>query len=97
MSLTYTSFQAGDATRTTSFELKCTNTTSYTVGFDVASGNVLGLNYNLAVSPPSGLGTGTAQTAPGHTVTATVPGGQAGTCAAGTCSSSVTRNVTVTY
>lgn len=97
MTLAYTSFQPGDATGTTSFELKCTNTTSYTVGFDAASGNLLGLNYTLGVSPPSGLGTGTPQPAPGHTVTATVPGGQAGTCASGTCSSSVTRNVTISY
>lgn len=97
MSLNYTSFQVGNATGTTSFEMKCTNTTSYTVAFDTASGTILGLNYNLGVSPASGLGTGTPQTAPGHTVTATVPGGQVGTCAAGTCNSSVTRNVTISY
>ena len=97
INLTYTSFQTGNSSGTSSFELKCTNTTTYTVGFDTPSGTVLGLNYNLAAAPGTGTGTGVTQTPPGHTVTATIPSGQGGTCSGPSCSGTASRSVVITY
>lgn len=97
ISLSYTSFQTDSSSGTTSFQLKCTNTTTYTVGFDTPTGTVLGLNYGVSVAPASGTGTGVMQVPPGHTVTATIPGGQAGACSGPSCNATSSRSVVVSY
>lgn len=94
ITLSYTSFSATAVSGNSPFQLRCTNTTTYTLGFDTASGTVLGLNYDLTLNSASGTGSGLSQS---YTSTATLPAGQAGTCTGANCTSTVTRSVVVTY
>ncbi|HET7731918.1 MAG TPA: spore coat protein U domain-containing protein [Usitatibacter sp.] len=94
ITLAYTDAQAGPATGTTTFALRCTNTLPYSLSFTAAGGTVAGLAYTLAASGQTAAGTGAAQTV---TVTATAAGGQSITCATATCSGSQAHTVTVTY
>lgn len=79
---------------TTTFGVTCTNALPYTMALDATSGTLLGLNYTLALGAASSVGTGVAQT---HTITGSMAGGQSGTCAAGTCTASQPRTLTITY
>ena len=94
MTLNYTSFSSSPVSASTPFQLRCTNSTTYTLGFDTPTGTVLGLNYNLSLNTGTGTGSGVPQ---GYTVTATLPAGQAGTCSGASCTSTITRSVLVTY
>jgi spore coat protein U-like protein len=101
VTVNYTSFQGTAATGTGSFQMRCTNTTPYSLALDAVSGTALGLNYAVGLgtvgtsSVPSQAGTGVAQS---YSVAASIAAGQSGTCAvtAG-CSATDTRIVTVTY
>lgn len=79
---------------TTTFGVTCTNALPYTMALDATSGTLLGLDYTLALSTASSVGIGAAQT---HTITGTMAAGQSGTCAAGTCTASQARTLTITY
>jgi hypothetical protein len=94
LNLVYTSFQPGSASDSQSFQMKCTNTTSFSVGFDQSTASVLGLTYNLSSLPTTDVGSGTPAT---YSVTATIPGNQAGTCGTGSCTATSTRSVVVSY
>lgn len=95
ITLNYTSFQVTQATATTTYGVRCTDALPYTMSLDATSGTIVGLPYTLALSAPSGTGTGNlVQT---YTITGTIAGGMAGTCATATCSGSQTRTLTVTY
>lgn len=94
LNLGYTSFQPGAVSDTQPFQLKCTNTTSISIGFDASTASVLGLTYNLSVDKPSDVGTGSPST---YNVTATINGGQAGTCGTGTCTGTASRSVQISY
>jgi spore coat protein U-like protein len=94
VTLNYASFSASPVSAPSSFQTRCTNTTTYNLGFDAASGTVLGLTYNLTMASPSGTGNGTPQT---YGLTVTLPAGQAGTCSGASCTSTVTRNVVISY
>lgn len=85
---------AGAANASTSFGVTCTSTLPYTLALDATSGTLLGLGYTLALSAPGGSGTGVQQL---YTISGTIPGGQAGTCATGTCTASQPRVLTITY
>jgi spore coat protein U-like protein len=92
----YTSFQLAAATANTAYAVRCTIGETYTMALDATTGNLLTLTYNLALSNPGGqTGTGFPQN---FTVNGTIPGGQAGTCAMGVCTSAPqVRTLTITY
>ena len=65
------------------------------MALDATAGNLLGLNYSLALSNPGGqTGTGFPQN---FTINGTVAAGQSGTCGGGICTSAAPRTLTVTY
>lgn len=89
----YTSFgPAANAGAT--FGATCTNQLPYTMALDATSGTLLGMNYSLSLSATSGTGTGAALT---YAISGTMAAGQAGTCAAGTCSASQARTLIISY
>lgn len=96
---TYTALQiTALVAPTANIVLNCTANLPYTLALDANSGVVSGLNYSLtinALTPPvSSRGTGPGQT---HMMVGTMPANQAGTCATGTCTSTQTRTLTVSY
>ena len=93
MTINYTSFGPAQP-GTSNFQLRCTNTTTYTMALDATSGTALGLNYSVAVSAPSGTGSGVAQP---YTVDGSVAAGQSGTCNTTLCTTTQTRVLTITY
>ncbi|MBC7601694.1 MAG: hypothetical protein H7255_03420 [Ramlibacter sp.] len=109
IALAYTSFQAGASSNTTSYVFRCTNTLPISsITLDAVAGGGLGgativdtatnLNYTVSLTGVPVAGNGVNQTV---TVTATIPGGQAGTCASASCtnaaSANKTRTITFTY
>jgi spore coat protein U-like protein len=78
----------------TTLGVTCTLSLPYSLALDATSGTIAGLNYTLALSPLSSVGTGVQQS---HTVTGTIAAGQAGTCAAGSCTGTRAHSVTITY
>jgi spore coat protein U-like protein len=94
VAFTYAAFRATAATASTTFGVTCTNLLPYSIALDATSGVVAGLQYLLSLSGSSNTGTGIQQS---YTVNGTMPAGQAGTCATGTCSGTDTRTLTITY
>ncbi len=93
--LNYTSFRATAATGTSNFGLSCTYNTPYTITLTAPStGTLLGVNYSLALSAPSGTGTAAPQT---YTVTGTAAADQSGTCTSGSCTASQNHTITVGF
>ena len=104
----YTSMQAGAATATGGgFSVTCTNSLPYTFGLQSGSGaatppgaatisvtdNALNLGYSLGLSAAGGSGNGAAQS---YSVTGTMAGSQAGTCATASCNNAAATNRTHT-
>lgn len=81
-------------TRTVNFAVRCTTDMPYTMTTDVAEGVLTGLRYTLGVNTPSATGTGAPQT---YGITATIPAGQAGQCATGSCTGTRTHTLTISY
>lgn len=85
-----------------SFGATCTSTLPYTMSLDANNGVVSGLQYSLLLSNTNSGGTstlnssgsGAAQT---FFINGSMPAGQAGTCATGSCLGSDPRTLTVTY
>lgn len=101
--LTYTSFQAGNSTGSSGFNVTCTNTLTYTpsVSGAATTDDAVNLAYTLALTPPVGGGTGTGA-AQAYTVGATIASGQSGNCnSLTTCDNTAATNkghtVTITY
>lgn len=105
LAFVYTSFQTLPAAPTSLFQMKCTNTLAYTVGFTIGAAPAatdLGivdaatnLTYSLALSSTVGPGTGIDKP---YTITGTMLGGQSGTCLTATCSgTNAARTVYVWY
>lgn len=99
ISLSYTSFASNPSTDTSSFQLRCTNTTTYDLGIDAvaattAAGTLLGLNYTLGLSVAGGTGTALNQS---YLINATVPPNQAGTCTGASCSATATHTLMISY
>lgn len=90
----YTSFTASAQTGNSPFQLRCTNTTPYSLSLDATSASLLGLNYTLALSASNGTGSGVAQS---YSTTVSVPASQSGTCNTATCTATRTHTLTVTY
>lgn len=81
-------------TPSTTFGVNCTTALAYSMALDVTTGTLVGLNYSIALSAPSSTGIGAQQT---HSINGTMAAGQAGTCAAGTCTGSRVHALTITY
>lgn len=91
----YASFQLAAAAASTAYAVRCTIGETYTMALDATAGNLLALNYTLALSNPAGqTGTGFPQN---FAINGTIPGGQSGTCATGACTSTQMRTLTITY
>jgi spore coat protein U-like protein len=93
MTFNYTSFGSA-ANANTAFGATCTNLLPYSMSLDTTTGTLLGLNYSLALSAGSATGNGLQQS---YSITGTMVAGQAGTCAAGTCSASASHTLTISY
>lgn len=93
LTLNYAAFGA-QVSQSTSFGVTCTNGMPYTMSTDVPEAVLNGLRYTLGLSTTAANGTGAPQT---HQITATVPAGQAGACASGSCSATRTHALTITY
>ena len=100
----YTSLQAAVANATGGgFSVSCTNTLPYTFGLQAGNGaatppgaatiavtdNAVNLNYSLGLSAAGATGNGAAQA---FSVTGTMAGSQAGTCAAASCTNGAVTN-----
>lgn len=95
LSMNYTSFTSTPATGNAAFQLSCTYNSPYTLTIGPpVTGTLLGLNYSLALSAPSGTGTGGPQS---FSVNGTVASGQSGTCATSSCSASQAHTITVGF
>lgn len=111
VTLTYTAFQATDATANTAFTVRCTNTYPYSIAVAADTASVAGVNYYLTLaagstasytnaagnaSLASQVGDGTAKP---YTIGVSAPKNQSGTCtsATGDCIGSNTHTITVTY
>ena len=95
LTLAYTSFQATAASASTGFAVLCTLGTPYTASLDAAGGTLADLNYQLAITP-AGARTGSGAAQP-MSIVGSLAAGQAGTCAAASCSASRTHTLTITY
>jgi spore coat protein U-like protein len=93
IALGYTAF-GPQVSGTTSIGVTCTAGMPYVVSTDTAEAVLSGLRYVLSPGSVSSNGSGALQT---HTITATVPGGQAGTCASGACNATRTHTLTISY
>ena len=104
----YTSLQAGASAATGGgFSVSCTSTLPYTLGLQSGNGaatppgaatiavtdNAVNLNYSLGLSAAGATGNGLAQA---FSVTGTMAGSQAGTCAAASCTNAAATNKTHT-
>lgn len=94
MNISYTAFSTAAATGASNFAVRCTNTTPYTMALDSLGGTLTGLMYSLSLSAPSSSGSGSPKS---HSVTGTIPPGQAGTCTGAACAASRTHTLTVGY
>jgi hypothetical protein len=101
----YTSFQAAASTGTGGgFNMKCTNTMPYKLGFDstatpattlAVTDDKVNLAYTLGLSATTGTGSGVDQA---YTVTGTMASAQAGTCLTASCTNSgATNNVRTVF
>lgn len=91
LAFTYTSFGAAATATGGAFNMKCTNTMPYKIGFDTAATPVAtlavtdtatNLAYTLGLSAVTGTGSGIDQA---YSVTGTMASGQAGTCLTASC------------
>ncbi|MBS7808031.1 spore coat U domain-containing protein [Variovorax sp. PCZ-1] len=94
INLSYQAFSASPVNATTNFSVNCTNQTPYTMSLSANSGTIAGILYNLSLSATSVNATGAPQA---HSITATAPANQAGTCATGTCTGTQAHTLTITY
>ncbi len=98
ISMSYTSLSTSPVTASSNYSINCTNSTTYTMALNSSNGVLVGLQYTLALSATgTRTGSGFQQN---YTVNATIPAGQAGTCASGSCSATSlvgAHVVTITY
>ena len=110
LTFAYTSFQPGPSSSSTSFSINCTLSVPYTASLDAyaatdtATSIIYALNLGQSIlptgstyspgAPLSAVGSGMAQTI---SIDGAIAPGQAGTCAAASCSGTTTRTLTITY
>lgn len=98
----YTSFTVTPVSATTDFAVQCTNTLPYSMALNTANADTLGLLIPLSIRDSADTtnvtGTQTAgAAATSYKIRADIAAGQQGTCATATCTSTVTRTLTITY
>ena len=96
VSFTYTSFQGASSNAGTTYGVRCTTTTPYTMALDGTlpyTYSLLGLTYTLSL-PAGATGSGLTQT---HTINGSIAAGQAGACATGVCNGTQTRTLTISW
>jgi spore coat protein U-like protein len=108
LAFAYTSLQAGVSNSTGGgFSVSCTTSLPYTFGLQSGNGaatppggatisvtdNAVNLNYSLGLSAAGATGSGAAQA---FSVTGTMAGSQAGTCAVASCTNAAATNKTHT-
>jgi len=98
VAFTYTSFGSAATGTGGGFNVKCTNTLPFKIGFtnaatpavsETVTDQAVSLAYTLGLSAATGTGTGVDQS---FSVTGTMAANQAGTCATGTCTNSASTN-----
>ncbi|MHB1123112.1 MAG: spore coat protein U domain-containing protein [Ramlibacter sp.] len=94
LGFSYTSFQPTAANVSAFFGVTCTNGLPYTISLDSTSGTIAGLSYSLALSGAAGTGSGVQQSL---SVDGSMPAGQPGTCAMGTCAGTNPHTLTIAY
>ena len=90
----YTSFSTSSVAASTTYQARCSTNLAYTMALDATSGTVIGLAYSLSLGVSTGTGNGALQS---YTINGTMAAGQVGICAAGSCTSSDPRTLTITY
>lgn len=95
LSFNYTAFSTTAQTASTSFLLRCSTSLPWSITVSPATSTLLGLRYQIAPSPSSGSGNG--NTGQAVTLTGTMQAGQAGTCAAPSCTGSQSHTVFINY
>lgn len=108
LAFAYTSLQAGASTATGGgFSVSCTTSLPYTFGLQSGAGpatppggatisvtdDAVNLSYSLGLSAAGGTGSGVAQA---YSVTGSMAGAQAGTCAVASCTNAAATNKTHT-
>ena len=81
-------------TPSTTYGVTCTYALAYSMALDATSATLVGLNYTLALSNATSVGTGSQQT---FSINGAMAAGQPGTCAAAGCSGSRVHAITITY
>jgi spore coat protein U-like protein len=102
VAFTYAAFSKTAALSSSTYGVTCSSLLPYTMTLDATVGVVAGLNYTLAlnttgtggVNPLTSTGTGAAQS---FFINGTMAAGQAGTCAAKTCTGTQARTLTISY
>jgi spore coat protein U-like protein len=94
ITLNYTAFAASAVASSTNFSVNCTNQTPYSMALSDTSGTIAGILYTLSLSSTTVNATGAPQV---HTINATAPAGQAGSCTTGACSGTQSRSITISY
>jgi hypothetical protein len=94
LAINYPAFSTIPRTGSSNFQISCTYNTPYTMSLATTTGTLVGLNYSLALSAPSGTGTSAPQS---YTVTGTMAAGQAGTCAGATCTASQAHTLNIGF
>lgn len=95
LNFNYTAFSTTAQTASTSFLLRCSTSLPWSITVSPATSTLLGLRYQIAPSPASGSGNG--NTGQAVTLTGTMQAGQAGTCAAASCTGSQSHTVFINY
>jgi spore coat protein U-like protein len=92
----YTAFATAAVPGSTSFELTCTEGTTYALSLDLTRSVIptIELAYSLALNATSGTGNAVGQS---FRVDVSIDAGQAGNCVGRNCSGTDTRTITVTY
>ncbi len=94
----YTSFGAAVTATGGAFNMKCTNTMPYKLGFtnaptpavnDSVTDDAVNLDYTLGLSAATGTGSGLDQA---YAITGSMALGQAGTCLTGSCTNAAATN-----
>lgn len=99
---TYVAF-GGALAASTGFGATCSNYLAYTLSVSPTSGTIAGVNYTLLLQNAAPVMSGTTLSVTGsgvqqsYTINGSMAAGQAGTCAAGSCSAAVPHTLTLSY
>lgn len=98
----YTSFTTTPVSATTDFAVQCTNTLPYSMALNTANADTLGLTIPLSIRNSADTGDVTGMQTAGaaaasYKIRADIAAGQQGTCNSGSCTSTVSRVLTISW